>query len=453
MSHATTTPPPPPLKGPPRRPEDPGGLRGRLAFLTFARDPLGFVEQLARAHPGAARLPMPGGAFVYLTDLDAIGDLLLDRERVFVKDWNTRVLGAVLGQGLFTSEGELWRRQRSLIAPALQRKQIAAYVAIAARRAAAYADSVRDGEVRDVKPDMTRLTMEVVAEALFGADIGPAAGRVAGALEEALRAFEQLIYSWRRFVPASWDQPVRRRLAAASADLDGVVGEIVARKRAAPGGDDLLSRLIGARDEAGGAMSDRQLRDEVVTMLLAGHETTAMALAFALWFLARHPAWAARIADTGDDAAAAVFKETLRLQPPVWLFGREAQRDAVVGRWQIRRGEQVLVSPWLVHRDPRWFERPGDFLPERWLEGLDDRLPRHAYLPFGSGPRVCAGMHFALMEGTVVLSALCRRWRLHPAGAADDPLEVSPAITLRPRRGVRIAFSRSGTGPERTPPA
>jgi cytochrome P450 len=214
-----------------RRPDGPGGVRGHLAFMSFGRDPLGFIERLARDYPGAARLPMPGGALVYLTEPEAIGAVLLDRERVFIKDWTTRALGPVIGNGLFTSEGDFWRRQRNLVAPALHRKQIGAYVEIAARRAAAWVDSLRDGEARDVKPDMTRLTMEIVCEALFGADLqmdlGDAVPRVARALEEALGAFETLIYSWRRFVPAEWDQPVRRRLAEASAALDAVVVEII----------------------------------------------------------------------------------------------------------------------------------------------------------------------------------------------------------------------------------
>jgi len=450
---------PPPLRGPPRRPESPGGLTGRLAFLTFGRDPLGFVERLTREHPGAARVPMPGTSLIYLTDLDAIGDLLLDRDHAFIKDWNTRVLGAVLGKGLFTSEGELWRRQRNVIAPALHRKQIAAYVAIAARRAHAYAESLRDGAIRDVKSDMTRLTMEIVAEALFGADIGAdTVVEVARALEDALRAFEELLYTWRRFVPAGWEQPVRRRLAAASERLDRVVLGLVASRRAAgaTAGADLLSRLLVARDEEGNAMSDQQLRDEVVTMLLAGHETTAMALSFGLSFLAGHPEVAAGVAREAagvmgshalraDDVAAlgaanAAFKETLRLRPPVWLFGREAVRDAVVGRWQVRAGDQVLVSPWLMHRDARRFERPAEFVPGRWEQGLEERLPRHAYLPFGSGPRVCAGLHFALMEGTVVLATLCRRWRFEPVDSGD--LALSAAITLRPRDAVQLRFHR-----------
>jgi cytochrome P450 len=439
---------------PARRPGGPGGVRGHLAFMGFGRDPLGFIERLSRDYPGASRLPMPGGALVYLTEPDAIGAVLLDRERVFIKDWTTRALGPVIGNGLFTSEGDFWKRQRNLVAPALHRKQIGAYVEIAARRAAVWVDGLRDGEAHDVKPDMTRLTMEIVAEALFGADLGDAVPRVARALEEALGAFETLIYSWRRFVPAEWDQPVRRRLAEASAALDAVVVEIIREKREAPGAadaPDLLSRLLAARDEGGAGMTEQQLRDEVVTMLLAGHETTAMGLSFALWYLAAAPEAAARIAGeagttrpaTTEDvarlgAASAAFKETLRLRPPLWLFGREATRDITVGQWRVEKGEQVLITPWLMHRDARWFSDPESFRPERWTSAFEDGLPRHVYLPFGGGLRTCAGLHFALMEGAVVLAEVCRRKTIARADAGD--LELAPAITLRPRGGVRLRF-------------
>jgi cytochrome P450 len=437
--------------------------------MGFGADPLGFVDDLARRYPGAARLPMPGTALVYLTEPEAIGDVLLDRERVFTKDWTTRALGAILGQGLFTSEGDFWRRQRNLVAPPLHRKQIGGYVQIVSRRTQALLAGIAEGEVRDVKADMIRLTMAIVAEALFGTDMdgGDAVGRVSAALEKGLRAFEELIYTWRRFVPQAWDQPVRRRLVEASAELDQVVAEILARKRAAngggEGGTDVLSRLIAARDEGGGGMTDQQLRDEVVTMLLAGHETTAMALTFSLWFMSRQPELARRVGEEAErtlgavaDAAspvevgpdhlgglreaASVFKEALRLRPPIWLFGREAQRDCQVGSYLIHKGEQVLVTPWLMHRDPRWFDRPEAFVPERWTEGFEDGLPRHVYLPFGGGQRVCAGVHFASMEGTIILALLARRFGVEPVDAGELPL--SPAITLRPAGPVRLRFVR-----------
>jgi cytochrome P450 len=396
---------------------------------------------------------------VYLTDLDAIGDVLLDRERRFSKDWTTRTLDAILGEGLFTSEGEHWRRQRQLVAPPLQRKQIAAYARAMASRTAALVDGVvqsaaGSGAPWDARPAMMRLTLEIVAETLFGADMPAAASaEVASGLDEALAAFETLIYTWRRFVPRGWPQPVRARLRRAGERLDAVVRGIVAERRRAaernggdPGGDDLLGRLLAARDEAGAGMDDRQIRDEVVTILLAGHETTAMAMCFALHLLTRHPDVAARARAEVDAVlgghlpgaeetrrlpfVTAVVKETLRLYPPVWLFGREALADQRAGGFAIRAGEQVLISPWVNHRDARHFPDPGRFAPERWLAGLEERLPRHAFLPFGGGSRVCAGMHFAMMEAVIILAVLIQRLEIEAVPGYE--LSLKPAVTLRP---------------------
>lgn len=439
-----------------RRPVGPAGLHGQLRFLAFGRDPLGYVESLAKEFPGAARVSMLGLTHIYLWDREAVGDLLIDGQRVFTKDWTTRSLGAVLGQGLFTSEGQLWHRQRALITPALHRKHLDGFVHIAARRTSAYIDRLADGSTRDLKADMTHLTMEIVAEALFGADISDSASRVASALDDGLDAFATLIYTWRRLLPDHWHQPVRRRLTEASAALDSVVLDIIRERRGSPGDSDLLSRFLAARDDEGRGMTDTQLRDEVVTMLLAGHETTAMALTFAIEFLCRHPhAWY-RLRDEADERlgdrptsfedlsrlpyAAAVFKETLRLRPPIWLFGREATRDCTVGKWQLRAGDQVLVTPWVMHHDASLYERPREFLPERWMDGLQERLPRHAYLPFGGGSRMCAGVHFASMEGTVILSMLSRAATFTLVNSGNLPL--NPTITLRPRDPVLVDVAR-----------
>lgn len=448
----------------PRRPEGAKGLRGRLAFTGFGQDPLGFVERLAQAHPGAARLSMPGLELIYLSDPAAIDDVLMDRQHLFTKDWTTRALRAVLGNGLFTAEGDVWRRNRGLVAPPLQRKRVADYTGLIVRRAERYADGVGASErarILDVKPDMTRLTMEIVAEALFGTDIGDVVPQVAAALEEALAAYEQLMYTWRRFVPPDWNQPVRKALSHAGAVLGGIVDRMVAEKLARPDAiatsSDVISRLLSARDEHGQGLAAEQVRDEVVTMLLAGHETTAMALTFALSYLARDPALCDSVAAEAIAAheglapgalpdparmplARAVFKETLRIRPPLWLFGREAGADTVVGDWAIAKGEQLLVSPWLMHHDPRWFTDPWTFKVSRWLEpGFEESLPRNVYLPFGGGPRICAGLHLAMLEGTLVLSAVCRRYRLTPAGLnAEVPLNAG--ITLRPRGSVPITF-------------
>jgi cytochrome P450 len=440
------------------RPGGPRGVRGLLAFTTFARDPLGFLERLAAAYPGAARLRIPGTTFVYLTDLDAVGEVLLDRERRFSKDWTTRTLDVILGEGLFTSEGERWRRQRQLVAPPLQRKQIAAYADTMAAPAAALVDDISrassdDDGVFAARPAMMQLTLEIVAETLFGTTVGNASADVAAALDEALAAFEKLIYTWRRMLPRRWPQPVRTRLARAAGRLDTIVrGLIDQRRRAGGAGDDLLGRLLAARDEGGAGMDDQQLRDEAVTILLAGHETTAMAMCFALWFLTQHldVAVLARAEvdavlggrlPTADDTrrlplVTAIIKETLRLHPPLWVFGRQALEDCQVGRYQLRAGEQVLIAPWVNHRDPRHFPDPTRFAPERWLDGLEERLPRHAYLPFGGGSRVCAGMHFALMEAVIILTVMLQRLEIEALPGYQ--LQLNPAVTLRPRDNLPL---------------
>lgn len=436
-----------------RRPHGPAGLSGQLRFVAFGRDPLGYLEALAHQYPGAARVSMLGLNHIYLWDREAIAELLIDRDLVFRKDWTTRALGAVLGNGLFTSEGAFWRRQRSLVAPTLHRRHLDGFVRVATRRTAEYIASVGQRQSRDLKADMTHLTMEIVAEALFGADISDSAARVAAALDDGLAAYESLIYTWRRLLPDHWGQPVRRRLAAASGVIDSVVARIISdRAGASTDGPDLLSRLIAARDDDGGRMTDVQLRDEVVTMLLAGHETTAMALTFAVAFLCRHPEHWAHLRAEADDCigsremtfddlhrlpyAAAVFKETLRLRPPIWLFGREATRHCTLGNWEIRKGDQVIVTPWVMHHDAAVFDRPREFLPRRWLDGLEARLPRNAYLPFGGGSRMCAGIHFASMEGTVILSMLSRSLVVELTPAAD--VRPRPALTLRPWSRVLV---------------
>jgi cytochrome P450 len=323
------------------------------------------------------------------------------------------------------------------------------------------AEAARGPTELDLRPKMMRLTLEVVAESLFGADLGDAADRIGEALELAIGSFERLIYTWRRLVPASWPIGVRRALAEASGSLSRVVDELVAQRIARGLGDDLLSRLLESKDEAGQPMDAVQLRDEAVTILLAGHETTAMALTFAFWALDRHREVRARLlaeldAVLGDRSieladlerlpyATAVVKETLRAYPPVWIFGREATVALDLGPYRIEAGDQLLMSPWVLHHDPAWFPEPQAFRPERWLEGLEERLPKHVYFPFGGGQRVCVGLHFAMMEAVILLATIVRG--LEVAVAPDYAMTLDPALTLRPRDGlpVRLAPRRAGT--------
>jgi cytochrome P450 len=269
--------------------------------------------------------------------------------------------------------------------------------------------------------------------------------------------FHLLVHTWRRLLPHAVPQPVRRRMRQGGRVVDDILMDIIRQKRAAgASGDDLLSLLLAARDDAGTGMSDAQLRDEAATLFLAGHETTALALGYAFVALAGDPAVRDWLHEELDDVlgdrlpgaddvprlvrTGAVVDETMRLYPPAWIIGREPQTDVTLGGYRVSRGEQVLMSPWALHRDPRWFADPLAFRPARWLDGLADRLPRFAYLPFGGGPRVCIGNHFARMEAVLVLATIARRVRLDTAPGFR--LRLAPAVTLRPAGGLPVVVRR-----------
>jgi cytochrome P450 len=305
--------------------------------------------------------------------------------------------------------------------------------------------------VRDVHKDMMRLTLEIVARTLFGADIGTRAEEVGAALETVLEVAVDPLFIAMPFL-RELPMPRQRRFERAVARLDAIVYEIIeARRNHDTESSDLLSMLLHAVDEDGSRMSDQQLRDECMTLFLAGHETTALALSWSWWLLSRHPEVDAKLAlETkevlGDRRAtladlpslkytASVLAESLRLYPPAWSVGRQAREDVVVGGYSIPAGEQVWVSPWLIQRDPRWFDRPNDFVPERWLGEGAKSLHKYAYFPFGGGPRLCIGQAFAQMEGVLLLATLARSFRVD-ISPADDP-KPEPSVTLRPRGGVR----------------
>jgi cytochrome P450 len=304
-----------------------------------------------------------------------------------------------------------------------------------------------------VHRDMMGLTLDIVLQTLFGDAEVPDFEQVDAIVGAMMLEYQRRYMSWRSLLPRPFVAANERRMDEVRGALDEVLyGIITQRRRAGSQGDDLLGRLLAARDDQGVRMTDVQLRDEVATMFLAGHETTALALSYALWLLARHPGVQAKLHEelarvlggrrpTLCDVASltytdAVVREAMRLYPPVYAIGRETLREVEIGGYVIPRGAQLFIPQWAVHRDPRWFESPEQFLPERWLDGLGDRLPRLAYMPFGGGPRVCVGNHFAMLEAVLALAVLVQRF-----GVAEAPgftLKMMPTVTLRPRHGVRV---------------
>jgi cytochrome P450 len=351
-----------------------------------------------------------------------------------------------------TSEGEFWRRQRRLAQPAFQRQQIERYAAVMVEHTERMLEAWHDGQVRDPHDDMMRLTLSIVAKTMFGTELAGEADIVGESLDVVTNHFMSPMRWFRVFdyLPL----PSSRRYWRAIRLIDEIIYGIIRRHREI-GRDtgDLLSRLLAARDEqGGGGMTDRQLRDEVVTLLLAGHETTALVLFYTFYLLAQSPDSEDRLAaelcevlgDRPPNAADVpnlrytewIIREAMRLYPPAWGIGREALADCEIGGYHVPKGTQIFIVQWLVHRDRRWFDDPETFKPERWDNDLIKRLPRCAYFPFGDGPRICIGNHFAMMEAVLILATIARRYRLviEPGQA----LELLPSITLRPRIALRM---------------
>jgi cytochrome P450 len=438
----------------------PPGPRGRFllgSLPAFARDTLGFFEQCVRDHGDVIGLNLAGSKVLLLNRPADIETVLLTNRTNFIKHtffW--KHVTAIFGNGLLTAEGDFWLRQRRLAAPAFHPERIASYGDVMARYADRLAVSWRDGEVRDVHRDMMRVTMEIVSKTLFDVEVEEEVEEVGHAFDLVIREIA------RRFrrpikIPDAIPTPGNLRYRRGVALLDRLVARVLAERRArSEDRGDLLSMLRTARDEEGRPMSDRQLRDELITIFLAGHETTAISLSWTLFLLTRNPEAEQRLARELDETLVgrlpsfadlprlrwteAVVREAMRLYPPAYVIGREALADCEIAGYRVRAGTTIYFSPWVLHRDPRWFDRPEEFRPQRWMDGLAARLPKYVYIPFGGGPRICIGERFAMMEMVLVLATIARRWRFELAGAAPVPF---PSITLRPEGGVPMRISRS----------
>jgi cytochrome P450 len=420
----------------------------------FGRDQLGFYVRCAREYGDVVpvRLGSRRGLLIYHPD--AIEQVLVARARDFVKTPGMRLLQRLLGDGLFVSEGDLWLRQRRLMQPAFHRQHIAAYGQIMATCATRRAAGWHDGAAMDIHPEMMAITRDIVAKTLFDADVSDEARVIGEASHFLTEYFGKRLGSLLQLVPPWVPTPANRRLQRAVRGLDEVVYRMIADRRRTPGNRvDLLSILLQAQDaDDGSRMTDRQVRDEVMTLFLAGHETTAVALSWTWYLLAQHPEAEARLADelrvvlagrppTVADLPALpytemVVTESMRLYPPAYGIARQAVRLTEVAGRPMRVGAFVIMPTWVVHRDVRWFEKPEEFRPERWEGDGVRRLPRFAYFPFGGGPRQCIGNTFAMMEAVLILAAIGQRFRLELVpGQSVTPM---PYITLRPDPGIRI---------------
>lgn len=424
----------------------------------FRRDRLRFVLDAAERYGDIVHVRFFRRHVYLLNHPDDIRAVLVDHPaRVGKLPSFRRSTAPALGDGLLTSEGELHKRQRRLMQPAFHHQRIAHYADVMVRQAQTLLDGWRDGETRDLHHDMHRLTMMIVAEALFGSDVSRVADAVRDAVTFGLqRVVEQA--SNPLALPSWLPTPANRKARRMQRVLDDVVLGMIAERRAS-GEDrgDLLSMLLLAVDESDGArMSDRQVRDELMTLFIAGHETTANALAWAFVLLAQHPASADALQaeiDTvlADRPASAadlpqlpysrmVVDETLRLYPTAWLIPRVVTEPLALRGYTLAAGSLIFMSPYAVHRNPRYWPHAERFMPERFADSSEGGAPRYAYFPFGGGPRVCIGNSFALTEARLLLVTILQRYRLELLPGQN--LTPTPMVTLRPANGIYMTVSR-----------
>lgn len=427
-----------------------GGLGVTLAFV---RNAFGLLASV----PDTADIVVTrvfGTPTVVLAHPAPVAEMLRDTKGTWIKDRMSQRAADVFGGGLLLSEGDTWKRQRRLLNPGFSFGRFDGYAATMRERTATAVARWPSEGVIDAAAELSRLTLDVAVRTLFGADVSDAdARRVADAFSAVSDFYASPLALLPFDVPRWLPLPVLRRHARAVVELDAVVHELVRTRRAgARSGDDLLSMLLAARDEEGG-LSDREVRDQAVTFLLAGHETTALGLTFAMFELGRDAALRARLlaeadaapGDAGADAfpyAAQVFQESLRLYPPAYALSRESVRDVVLGGVPIARGTVVVAPPWTLHRDARWHPEPLAFRPGRWTTAYEAALPVGSYLPFGLGPRKCIGTRFATVEAVILLSGIARAFDWSSVDDALPPLQ--PAITCRPTRPVRLDVRRRG---------
>ena len=404
------------------------------------------LRRLARGADTAVGLRVKGKRVLLVLDPQLVGEVLVRHAADTVKGPGVQLTRDLLGEGLLTSEGDDHRRARKLVAPAFSPRRLEGYADVFAATTAAHADRWQDGQTVDMAQEMAALTLAMVGRTLLGIDLAAEAPEVRADLEEALTRFGSAADQGGLLGGNPAKAPTRTAVS-----VHRLVDRIIEERRDARSEDrgDVVSALLTSSDA--GALTDAEVHDHVMTLLMAGHETTANALAWTWHLLASHPRVVSRLQAEADALegpptfadvpsltyARAVLSEALRLYPPAWIIGRTLTTDLTLAGWQLPAGSLVAVSPLLLHHDERWFPDPEAFEPERWLDERRDDVPRYAYLPFGTGPRACIGEQFAWVEAIIALTVLASRWTATASGA-----EVQPQyrVTLRPAGGLEMTM-------------
>jgi cytochrome P450 len=438
-------------------PPGPTGAEMLRGIRRMRRDTLGWLTEVADCYGDVVAFPVPGSPVLLLRHPDAVQQVLQANSRNYGKRTvQYETLSLITGRGLLTSDGAEWMRRRRLTQPAFHRDRllgVAGDVAIAGQRLLDEWDRRIDGDVVDVDAAMMRVALEVVGRSLFTTDFTDDADRLIAAVLSGLDLV--VARASTPHLPMRYPTIGNLRMRRAVGTLDDAVAPLIAARRTRSGGPgtDLLGAYLSADD--GDALTDTEIRDELVTLIVAGHETVASSLTWTWHLLGAHPEIAQRIVAEADelgdgplspadiarlDVTRRVVEESLRLFPPAWVISRRALGDDVIGGYPVAAGSMVILSPYLTQHDARFFAEPERFDPDRWCEGSRGSAPRLAYFPFGAGPRLCIGRDFALLEAVLLVAMLARRYRLDPV--AGRRVHAEPLVTIRPRGGLPMRLHR-----------
>jgi len=451
-----------PVVSPTQLPPGPAARRGVLDSLgyyyRFYKNPVGFVRGRFERYGDIYYAPSRGTPLYVIRHPDHIHEVLNRRAADFGKTHSAfEQLEALLGRGLLTTDGSEWRRQRRMVNPAFTRKRLAGYALSMSDEAVNGAARWADGQVRDMSREMMDLTLRVVTRTLFGHDVSHQTHQVA----EAMEAFRNALGVHNLF-PKWIPMPQRSRTERGLATVNRIIFEMIERRRSGvqPRAEppDLLQLLLDAVDEEGdgGTLSAAEIRDQLITLFVAGHETTSHALTWTLYLLSQYPGAEARLHEELDEVLAGrvptfedldrlpytaqIFDEAMRLYPPAYSLARRAERDTQIGDYAVPTGSEVVIWIYMTHHDPRWYPDPERFDPSRFAPELVVKRPKLSFLPFGRGARACVGKAFALMEGRLILATLAQRFRFELA--QDQRVAMSPRVTLAPKHGMRMVLLR-----------
>lgn len=440
------------------RPPGPHPRWPGINYFSLRRDMLSFLERATQEHGDIVYFKMGPQDVYFLNHPDYIKDVLVTRQQNFIKGRALQRSKRLLGEGLLTSEGSFHTRQRRLAQPAFHRQRIGSYADVMTEYAERVSARWQDGSQLDIAHEMMQLTLAIVGKTLFDADVEEEAQEIGEALTTIINLFNAMLLPFSELLE-KLPLPQNKRFEKAKRRLNETIYRIINERRES-GEDhgDLLSTLLFSQDEEGtGCMTDEQVRDEVMTIFLAGHETTANALTWTWYLLSQHEDVEARLHAEIDEVlkertrptvedlpllsyTEMVVAESMRLYPPAWAIGRLAAKDTDIGGYRIPTGSLVLVSQYVTQRDARFYREPTRFDPERWTAEARESRPQFAYFPFGAGARRCIGEAFAWMEGVLLIATLARKWRMRHV--PDHPVALQPLITLRPKHGMLMTVNK-----------